>query len=65
MTLSIWRHLTTGGVIPNSKGEALQMQALEAKAQTIWWRREWLLYVNPASAAAPACCLNEDRHEHF
>jgi len=47
MTLSIWRHLTTGGGIPNSNGEALQLQALEAKAQTIWWRREWPWYVNP------------------
>jgi hypothetical protein len=39
--------LTTGGRIPNSNDEALHMQALAAKAQTIRWRREWPSDVNP------------------
>jgi hypothetical protein len=41
------------GGIPNSFGEALHMQALETKAQTIWWRREWASDVNQSGR----CCV--------
>jgi hypothetical protein len=40
VTLSNRDHLTTRDCIPNSKGEALHMQALEAEALAMRQRRE-------------------------